>query len=169
MISLFKKYWFEFLVLSAVLLVNWGCGYYSFSGSLPPHLKSIAIPLFDDRSAEFGIKEELTDQLIEKFAKDNSLKITDRNAADLILEGTITAIRDLTGGFDRQENVQNMKVNVTVHIKCTDTKKRKVMWEESITRWGNFEPGSLDSRRQGITDAVQQIADEILNKTVAGW
>ncbi|MCH7954892.1 MAG: hypothetical protein IIC40_04020, partial [Candidatus Marinimicrobia bacterium] len=39
-----------------------GCGPYSFSGSsIPSHIKSVAIPIFENETAEFGIKEKVTD------------------------------------------------------------------------------------------------------------
>lgn len=145
------------------------CAYYSFSGSLPPHLKTVAVPLFDDQTAEFGLKEELTDALIEQFTKDNSLRITDRGAADVLVEGVISNIYDQAGGYDRNETVEEMKVICRVKVKCTDMVKRKVMWEESISRWGRFTPNDPDSRREGLSEALEQIAEEILNKTVSGW
>lgn len=159
---------FTLLILLS-LTIFFACGFYSFSGSLPPHLKTIAIPLFEDQTAEFGVKEELTEVVIEKFIKDNSLKIADRRDADSILEGRIVSIRQQAGGSDRQENVSEMKIYVTVSLKCTDLKKRKVLWEETITRWGEFPPADLDQRREGISKAIKQIAEEVVNKTVAGW
>lgn len=160
-------------IISLILLIFsaffFACGFYSFSGSLPPHLKTISIPLFEDQTAEFGVKEELTDVVIEKFIKDNSLKIADRRDADVLLEGRIVSIRQQAGGSDRNEKVSEMKIYVSVALKCTDLKKRKVLWEETITRWGEFEPQDLDERREGISNAIKQISDEIVNKTVAGW
>ena len=47
------------LVLSQVFLVS--CGFYSMAGSIPPHIKSIAIPLMDNQTAEFGLAEDITD------------------------------------------------------------------------------------------------------------
>ena len=36
-----------------------GCGYYSFSGSLPGHIKTAAVPLFENETTEPQIVEEL--------------------------------------------------------------------------------------------------------------
>ena len=43
------------------------CGIYSLSGSLPSHIKSIAIPLLENQTAEFGLSEEITEGIINKF------------------------------------------------------------------------------------------------------
>ncbi|MGE5315812.1 MAG: LPS assembly lipoprotein LptE, partial [Acidobacteriota bacterium] len=82
------------IVLSAAALAS-GC--YSFTGSsVPSHLKTIAIALFEDQSGfgEPGMREKFTRQLIELFTSDNSLELADRTTADSILEGTITSMRD---------------------------------------------------------------------------
>jgi hypothetical protein len=158
-----------FLLLGMFIGLFSQCGYYSVSGSLPPHLKTVAVPLFDDQTAEFGLKEELTDALIEQFTKDNSLRITEQRSADVLVEGVISSVYDQAGGYDKQETVAEMQVYCRVNVKCTDQVKRKVMWEESISRWGRFTPNDPDSRREGLSDALKQIAEEIITKTVSGW
>ena len=47
------------LLFTHFLLV--GCGFYSLAGSIPSHIKSIAIPLLDNQTAEYGITEDITD------------------------------------------------------------------------------------------------------------
>ncbi len=146
------------------------CSYYSFSGSLPPHLETIAIPLFDNSTPEFGVAEELTDTVIQEFTRDNSLKIADRQQADLVLEGEISRIDDRAGAFDENEQVQNRKLYMTVRVNCTDQVKKQILWEDRITRWGEYDPvAGPDARLQGIDEAIDKISQDILNKTVSGW
>ncbi|MDQ7053571.1 MAG: hypothetical protein Q9P14_11980 [candidate division KSB1 bacterium] len=57
------------LISAGAVLAEWGCGVYSFSGSAYPHIKSIAIPLLEDRTAEFGVRENLTNALVEAFTR----------------------------------------------------------------------------------------------------
>lgn len=156
------------LFFSAILFGS--CGYYSFSGSLPAHLKTVAVPLFNDRTAEFGLREELTDAVIDEFTKDNSLKISDSRQADVNIEGTIMSINDQVGAYNTSEQVQDIKIYLKVSIKCEDLKKRKVMWEEIIMHYGNYDPNSgIEGRKEAISEAIQKIAGDILNKTVSGW
>jgi len=158
------------LAFTGAFLANVNCGFYSFSGSLPPHLNTVAIPLIENKTAEFGISEELTDIVIEKFTRDGSLKIADRSDADVLVEGSIIRIDDSAGAFSRDEEVQEIKVNLTVKIKCTDMVKRQVMWDERITLFGSYDPAEgADGRAGAITEAIEKISEEILNKTVSGW
>jgi hypothetical protein len=155
------------LTVSALFL---RCGLYSFSGSLPPHLKTVAIPLFDNRTAEFAIADDLTERIIKEFTSDNSLKIGERSTADVLVEGAILTLDDRAGAFDANEEVEDFKVYVTVQAKCTDQVKHQKMWEERITQWGSYDPQlGPDSRKDGIAEAITKIGQEILNKTVAGW
>ncbi|MBN2001590.1 LptE family protein [candidate division KSB1 bacterium] len=147
-----------------------GCGIYSFSGSLAPHLKTVAIPLFENKTVEFGLAEELTDMLVDEFTRDNSLKITEKSAADISVDGSIVRIDDRAGAFNENEQVQDIKIYITVAVKVNDQVKRTLLWEERITQWGGYDPASgPDARVDGITEALEKISQEILNKTVSGW
>jgi len=156
--------------IPGLLLFIGGCGLYSFSGSLAPHLNTVAVPLFDNRTVEFGLSEQITDTVIDEFTRDNTLKIADRSAADVLVEGTITRLDDRAGAFDAQERVQDLKIYISVSVKCTDQVKNQVMWEERITQWGIYDPAEgPDARLDGISEAIEKISQEVLNKTVSGW
>ncbi|MFQ5627174.1 MAG: LptE family protein [bacterium] len=147
------------------------CGPYSFSGSAFPHLKTIAIPLFQDNTAEFGVKEQLTNELIQAFSQENSLKIADRRSADSILNGTIVAITDQAGSYTREEKVNEIQVHLLIEIKYEDLVKRKIVWEDKISQFGSYTPGTGEksSREDAITEAIAKISEEVLNRTVSGW
>jgi len=161
----------SFLVLLVLCL---GCGYYSFSGSsIPAHLKTVAIPIMDNKTVEFGVPEDLTDALIALFTQDNSLKVVDRRSADSIIEGTIVNIRDQAGAYNQEETVKEIRVYVIVQAKYEDLKKNKMVWEEQITHWGTYNPdatsGDATTRQEAIAEALDKIVDDIFNKTVSGW
>jgi len=157
-----------FLLLTEAVFLQ--CGFYSFSGSLPPHLKTVAVPLFENRTAEFALAEDLTDAVLREFTRDNSLKIGERGSADVLVEGAVLSIEDRAGAFDATEQVEDFKVYLTVQVLCTEQTKRQKFREERITQWGSFDPNlGPDSRKDGLIEAMAKISQEILNKTVAGW
>lgn len=158
-------------LLAGVVVGLIACGPYSFSGLAHPHIKTIAIPLFQDQTAEFGIKEEITNALIKAFTSDNSLKIADRRKADSVLHGTIIAVSDQAGAYTRDERVNEIQVHLLVDIKYEDLVKRKIIWEDKISQFGTYTPGSGDknSRSDAIAEAIAKITEEVLNRTVSGW
>ena len=159
-----------YLILLFGILFVLSCGYYSLKGSLPPHLKTVAIPLFENRTPEFGITETLTDAVIDEFVRDGSLQIVDRVGADVVITGTISSVNDRAGAFDQQETVQDIKVYVSVSIECMDQVKRQKMWGERITQFGTYDPAEgPDGRLSAYDEAFEKISQEILNKTVSNW
>ena len=85
------------LLLAAALSGCTGCPY-SFTGaSVPPHLKTIAIPIVEDQSG-FGdptLRDQFSQQLQQRFLNDATLQPSDRTNADSMLEGVITGVRDV--------------------------------------------------------------------------
>jgi len=149
-----------------------GCAY-SFTGSsVPPHLKTIAIPLLDDQSGfgEAGVREEFTNTLIERFQSDNSLEIADKKDADSILEGVIISVRDEPTVVEAGETVSKRRVTITVQATYQDMKLRKKVWEKSLSNWGDYDPGSGPAQRKdAITTAIEKLSEDLLLETVASW
>jgi len=161
-------------LLALVPVVISHCGYYSFSGSsLPANIRTIAIPMFENRTTEFGVREDITDALINEFTQDNTLKVVDQRSADSIIEGTIINIREQAGAYNQQEQVKEIRIYVNVQAKFEDLKNNKVIWEEQITQWGTYSPdspsGENSTRQDAIGEAIGKIVTDIFNKTISGW
>jgi len=155
--------------LSLVLAIaGTACGPYSFSPGGTSSFKTVAVPLFEDRTSEFGVKEQITDAIIAQFTRDNTMKIADRRTAESVVVGTLLKVEERAGAFNREENVQEIRVYITANLKYEDAKKRRTIWEEQIIQFGAYTPGSTD-RSAAVTDAIDKIAQQVLNKTVASW
>ncbi|MDD8017251.1 MAG: LptE family protein [Bacteroidota bacterium] len=145
-------------------------GCYSFTGSsVPPHLKTVAIPLVEDVSGfgEAGIREKFTRKLIDLFVNDNSLQIGERTTSDSIIEGTIVSITDAPFVISGGEVVKTRKVTITVRASFTDMKFRKKVWEKDFSNYGQYDQGQ--PRTAAVEDAVNKVAEDILLETVSGW
>ena len=159
-----------FILNSSFLILLSGCAY-SFSGSsVPKHLKTVAIPLFEDQSGfgEPGLKENFTTSLINLFINDNSLEVADRNIADSILEGSIVTVLDAPSIIAPGEQVSKRRVTVTVHVSYQDLKLRKKVWEKDFSNWGEYSPGP-ETRTVALTQAVTKVTEDVLIETVSGW
>lgn len=161
-------------VLFVMLIVNYqlffsGC--YSFTGaSVPAHLKTVAIPLLEDVSGfgEPGLREKLTQKLIELFRSDNNLEIGERLTADSIVEGTITSVIDAPQVIGGNNIITTRKITITIHASYTDMKLRKKVWERDFSAWGEYTQGQ-QIRDVALTEAVNKAAEDILLETVSGW
>ncbi len=155
---------------SALLL--FGCAY-SFTGaSVPPHLKTVGIPLVDDRSGfgEAGLREQFTTELTNLFIADNSLQVGDRTTSDALLQGAITSVTDAPSVVQQGEQVSKRRITVTVSFTFQDMKLRKKVWEKTFSNWGDYDSGGgLSQRQTGLTEAIRKISEDILLETVSGW
>ena len=160
-------------MLIGVILLNFvflfGCSY-SFTGaSVPPHLKTIAIPVVQDRSgfAEPGLREAVTDKLIDKFVRDNSFTITDRTNADAILECTIVSMREAPAVVASGERVTARRITISIHAVYRDLVQRKTIFDKNFSNHGDYE--DISTRGESIELAIDRITDDILLDTVSGW
>mgnify|MGYP001611563267 FL=1 len=162
---------FKIVVLIVVICVLVFGGCYSFTGSsVPPHLKTVAIPLFEDQSGfgETNLREKFTKKLNDLFVSDNSLEISDRTNANAILEGAIVTISDAPSVISPGEQVITRRVTMTVHASFTDMTQRKKMWEKDFSQWGEYTQGN-ETRTTALEQAINKVAQDILLETVSGW
>ncbi len=157
--------------LAAAVLLS-GCVYSFKGGSVPAHLKTIAIPLVQDQSG-YGdptLRDELTQSLVDRFTNDNTLQVTDRGTADSMLEGVVVDVKDAPSVVQAGEQVTARRITVTVHATFQDLKLRKKMWDKDFSNWGDYPSGGgLTQRNDGVKEAIRKITEDILNETVAGW
>ena len=84
------------ILLCILFLFHTSCVFYSMAGSIPPHIKSIAVPLMDNETAEFGLAENITDSILAQFNEAGILNVTDESSANSILRGTIKKVNEST-------------------------------------------------------------------------
>lgn len=157
------------ILLSFIIL---GCAY-SFTGaSIPSDMKTIAIPVFDDISGytEAGLRENLTNTLIQKFIQDNSLQVVDRRYSDTILEGIITSLRDEPFVITGNERVNSRRIVISVKAKFIDQRSKKQLWEKSFSQYSDYSAdGGLIAKQQAIQKAIENLTEDILIATVSDW
>ena len=109
---------FSIYILFLLFLFT-SCGFYSLSGSLPPHIKTISIPMVENETAEFGIAESLSDGIQNRFNDEGILKIVNKNS-DSILRGTIKEITDGPYTFNKNESISEYRYKIDVFIEWHD-------------------------------------------------
>ncbi len=169
--------WLKGLCIVLLLLGLSGCAGcpYSFTGaSVPPHIDTIAIPMFDDRSG-FGdpqLREVLTSEVTRRFESDGNLRIAERNAADSILEGIIMSVRDEISVVDgRADRASVRRVTISVRITWQDVIEREIVFENTVSNWGEYDVGAGGpaQRQEGINEAVRKLSEDIVLATIARW
>ncbi|PJB00350.1 MAG: hypothetical protein CO128_00890 [Ignavibacteriales bacterium CG_4_9_14_3_um_filter_30_11] len=149
------------------------CGIYSFSGaSVPSHLKSISIPIAEDRSGsgEPGLRELVTEKLIQKFIDDNSLQVSEKGKANANLDCTVTGFSDVPNIVAAGENITSRRLTIIINVTYTDNVNKKIIFEKGFSNYGDYPPaGNLNDRKDAINTAIERITEDILLSVVSGW
>lgn len=115
--NLFWRCTWYFIYCGALFFT--GCGYhFQDRGTSPlPDVRSIAIPIFSNRTTQTGIESEVTRALVDKFISAKRLSISRQDSADALLTGTVksffTTSVTVTGGT---QVTTGYRATVTVEI-----------------------------------------------------
>ncbi|HXF49390.1 MAG TPA: LptE family protein [Verrucomicrobiae bacterium] len=160
----------RFSVFSAAvgLALAFSCGPYSFNPG-GTGAKTVAVPLFENQTTQFGVREALTDSVSSRFLRDNILKVTPMASAELVLAGTIIRYERTAHTFDANQQVKQYVVNIWADVSVTNQKDKKIVWEEKeLLGFGIYDAG-LETEEDGKARAVSKLAEDIVNRTVRGW
>ena len=113
-----------------MLLLLAGCGYTASPALLPQHLKTVAIPVFENSTPEAQIEQQITSAVVAAFVRDNHLKIVDEKSANAVIRGKVTQYRNAVFGFTNEATATQYRVTVGVQV----TQRRHGIAEDVIVR-----------------------------------
>ena len=71
--------------------------------TLPQHIRSVYIPMFQNQSYEPGLEELITSYAIDEFLADGRLQVVQKSNADIIITGTIRKYYTQVSDFEDDE------------------------------------------------------------------
>lgn len=131
-------------VLTVMALTASACGY-SFRGALPPHIETVAVPVFANRTSEPAVESIITRAIVDAFASSGRLRVTTPDRADAVLEGEITGYELVSVAFDPSSNVRVYRLVVTVNVTFRDLRRNTVLFHrEGMRERADFRvPGTV--------------------------
>ncbi len=121
------------------------------------------------------LETDITRALTNKYLFDGNLRPAKSEAADLILKGELVEFsRDPLRYTDNNE-VEEYRINIRVNLSLWDTKENKLAWQENnftgdFTYFTSFtRSGTPKSDGQAVSDAVDDLARRIVERTVEEW
>jgi len=163
-----SKYITIFFLFGSLVFVS--C--YSFTGaSIPPHLKRIYIPNFQDKSNSgvSNLKEDLTRKLTDKIISQSSLELGSNQSADCVLEGNIAVYSNQPFVVAAKSTSNTNRITLKVKVTYRDLVKKETIWETTFDNWGEYTIGSTSAESDALADAMNKITDDIFTKVVSSW
>ncbi len=148
-----------------------GCGY-SFRGTLPDHIKTVAVPVFTNRTAEPAVENWLTSAVVEAYATNGRLRVVKTQEADAILDGEVVGYSVQSIAFDNQANVRVYRLLVTMNIKLRDVRRNSVLFEQQgLREKSDFQvlgavSQTIGAEEGAVRSAAREIARSIVSLTI---
>jgi outer membrane lipopolysaccharide assembly protein LptE/RlpB len=157
------------LLLLAVGLA--GCGY-SFRGNLPDHIKTVAVPIFQNKTSEPAVESLLTSAVIDAFASNGRLRVVKPEEADAILTGEVVGYGIMSIAYDNLANVRQYRLIVTMNLRLRDVKKNETLFEQQgLKESADFQvlgavSQTIGAEEGAVRTAATQVARSIVSLTV---
>lgn len=154
--------------LVAVASALAGCGY-SFHGTLPDHIKTIAVPIFVNRTQQPAVESVITRAIVDAFATNGRLRVVRPEDADAILDGEVIGYTVGPIAVDPSLAVQQYRLGVTLNLRLRDLRRNEVLFEQTnFTEQADFRvAGSVAQTLSVEAGALQQAATEIGRSVVS--
>lgn len=145
-----------------------GCGY-SLSGNLPGHIKTVAVPVFKNKTEVPAVENTITAAVINAFVSSGRLKVVALDQADSVLEGEIVGYSIDAISFNPSINVQEYRLRVVVNIQFRDVRQNSMLWrQDGLQQQSEFQVAGQVSDTISRQDAASRdAAVDIGRKIVA--
>ncbi len=159
---------FKFWILLALLLS--GCGYHlvGTSSSLPPHLKTLFIPVFTNSSTEPEIHRELTSAIIDSYVTDGRLKVVRKGQADMVMKGNLFYYELEAVSFSSNDFALDYIVKLGVDIEVIDKVDNKPYLKRKFkTKWDYKASDDIVDTESARFTALGKAYNELGNRLVS--
>ena len=154
----------------AVCALACACGY-GLRGTgtfLPPHIKTLSVPMFRNETTRYQLDLKLTQAVINEFVSRSKVEVAADNAeADAVLLGTVQsfAVRPIAlsgaGAADRYN------ITVVAKVVLRDKVKNRIVFSNpSFMYVGEYEVGEGSDFESVETEAIDQIAEKFARSLV---
>lgn len=169
-----KRIWGLVITLGAIMLLFQSC-YTLKSSVIPPELKTISVPFFENESALVvsNLSQTFTEALKERIRTTTSLSVV-TGQGNASMSGAITDYRyapiSIQATNNNQAPIAGASVlSITVKVKFDYEANKKMSFDQTFTKTQNY-TGDLSTQEQALIQViVKQLIDEIFNAAFNNW
>ncbi|RKX27364.1 MAG: hypothetical protein DRP47_06680 [Candidatus Zixiibacteriota bacterium] len=163
----FKK---QIFFISSLLIATFAisCGVYTFNPRGKSDISSVAVERFENETPEFGLADIMTDNVIDAFIADGTMKIVSAENADVILAGTLVKYDRHPHEFTSEDEVISYEVTMDFSITLKKSSDGSEIWNDRISQQGIYQVDS-ETEDDGQQTAIKLLVETIINKTTKSW
>ena len=155
-------------VVCLIVLSLIGCGYHfaGTGGQAPGDIKSIAIDVLQNNTAQIGLESVFTNAILNEFIRWKRLPIKPRKEAEGVLGGSIAKIQIREISHVDSNKTLTSRVTITLKLNLKRVETDEVLWKKDYSYHEDYvETGnSLDTallRRQATDKIAEYLAEKI--------
>ncbi len=154
-----------------------GCGY-TVGNDFRTDIKSVAVPIFENKTNRRGIEFQLTEYVQKEITKRAQYRLAKGLEADTRLTGTIVAFRKDVLGETAQDDPRELQISLMVQVKWEDIRTGNILAQEELplspdaipmTAQAEFAPELGQSLATALDQAMQGMARKIVNLMETPW
>ena len=150
-----------------------GCGYHTNEGvatKLPPDVRTIAIPTFENASTAYRVEQILTAAVVHEFTSRTNYRITSSPAdADAVLRGTVTTTTVSPLTFDSLTGrLSSAMVTVNMRVSLLDRNGKSLYDNQNYSFRQQYEVSTeVNSFFQEQNPAVSRLSEDFARTLVS--
>ena len=163
------------LVLLVILLL-WitGCGYQPHGlGSLPAEIQRVHLAALKNGTLRPGLQGIVGTAILRRLQQDGRIRAAPQEAADAVLEGTISAYENIPLAFEQGDIGRRFRVRLVLTMQLTGRNGEKVLLKEEVFGEAYYTAGTgvvatRAAEEEASFRAAQDLASRVVTRLLEG-
>lgn len=160
-------------LIVTVCIISSACGYrFTGSGNFPSGVERIFIQIFDNRTSEIGVENDLANGLSAQFTTrgNSAALVSSVKKADAVLTGVIATIQITTTSRVTETTADARRVILTVDSKLTTADARTIWTAKKVAATDTYtvvqgnKEATEGNKRQAFARAANKLAELLYNR-----
>jgi outer membrane lipopolysaccharide assembly protein LptE/RlpB len=152
-----------------LLLFAAGCGY-RLSGASHSGARTIAVPVFANKTLRPNAEYCLTTNIVDFLAKSTGGKVVPRDEADLELTGTVLTLNDDAVAFTASDMVAMYRLTMTAEAALRERKSGETVWKGIVRGGTDYSTNKdlalkLNAQDAALHDLCRKLAEDIVRQS----
>jgi hypothetical protein len=128
----------------------------------------VAVPPATNTTTQPGLAEALTDELTTAFSSDRTLRVTNAEAADLVVSAAVSGYTRNASSYTGDQAVSAYEVSVSAQIEARDQTRDEEFYSGTASARVTYDPNAK-TEEQAAADAMKKLASEIVRQVQIAW
>jgi hypothetical protein len=158
--------------LAALVLGTAGCLYSFTGGGLPPHVRTIAVLEFENRTPQGVLASDLHQAMLRRIPRDLGVRVAAERDADAVIRGRIISYDERPEAVRPGEGVSvaQQRVDIGIEVEIYDQREDRLIWRSPgvVSETGYYAPGQ---QQVGVAqeEAIRKLVVRIVDGAQSQW